>query len=280
MVVIPGPVEFLMGSPPTEVGREGGPEGKVEKQHRRRIGRSFAIANKEVTLAQFCKFYKDFFHEDYGEYGKQHSPTPACPVNAVSWYQAAAYCNWLSRQEGIADDQWCYLANAKGEYAEGMKPAPGYLRRTGYRLPSEAEWEYACRAGAVTSRYYGETEELLGRYAWYSKNSQERGMLPGAPGSLGVRGEMLKPNDFGLFDLLGNAVEWCQDSYGTYPSEEDGRASEDVEYEGEISDRLSRPLRGGSFNNHALKVRCANRNRNLPSVRDNLVGFRPARTVR
>ena len=75
-------------------------------------------------------------------------------------------------------------AERHGEYAEGMKLAPDYLERTGYRLPSEAEWEYACRAGAVTSRYYGETEELLGKYAWYTKNSQDRGCCRGA-GKLG-----------------------------------------------------------------------------------------------
>ena len=119
----------------------------------------------------------------------------------MTWYEAAAYCNWLSEQEGIPKQQWCYEPNDSGEYGEGMKPAADFLDRTGYRLPTEAEWEYACRAGAATSRYYGRSEELLVRYAWYSVNSKERTWPVGS----------LRPNDLGLFDMHGNVWNWCQD---------------------------------------------------------------------
>jgi len=268
MVVIPGPVEFLMGTPRTEAGREGGPEGRVEKQHRRRIGRSFALAAREVTVEQFLRFRADH------DYNKTYSPTPAHPINTVSWYDAAAYCNWLSEQEGIPEDQWCYLPNDEGKYAEGMRMRPNWLSLAGYRLPTETEWEYACRAGAVTSRYYGESEELLGQYAWFTKTSQDRAMLPA--------GDRPKPNDLGLFDMLGNALEWCQDGIYYYPDLKYGQcglypeAGVDIKH---IRDRLSRLLRGGSFDYRAVFVRSGHRNWFAPANRNNLNGFRPARTL-
>ena len=111
---------------------------------------------------------------------------------------AAHYCNWLSEQEGLPRDQWCYVPNEAGEYAEGMTIPADVLERTGYRLPTEAEWEYACRAGAVTSRYYGASTDLLGAYAWYQANSKDHAWACGS----------LLPNDLGLFDMLGNQFEW------------------------------------------------------------------------
>jgi formylglycine-generating enzyme required for sulfatase activity len=263
--------EFLMGSPRTEAGREGGAEGLVEKQHRRRIGRTFALATKDVTVEQFLQFRKDH------EYNKTYSPTLQHPVNLVTWYDAAAYCNWLSKTEGISDDQWCYLPNEKGEFGPGMRLRPNYLSLTGYRLPTEAEWEFACRAGAVTSRYYGETEELLGKYAWYTKKSQDQGML--VPGSL-------KPNDLGLFDMLGNAWQWCQDGIDYYYPGQYGEPAADKEHKVDIDDikgiqdRLSRVLRGGAFTGQPVFVRSAFRFRIAPADRYDSLGLRPARTYR
>jgi formylglycine-generating enzyme required for sulfatase activity len=124
----------------------------------------------------------------------------------------------------------------------------------------------------VTSRYYGETEELLGKYAWYSKNSLARGLLPGVPGKLGVGGDCLQPNDYGLFDMLGNALEWCQDRAALYEGEED------KEEKGDVEDRISRVLRGGSFYGLPGVARSAFRVGWAPTYRNVSVGFRPARS--
>ena len=87
-----------------------------------------------------------------------------------------------------------------------MKHAADYLQRRGYRLPTEAEWEYACRSGAQTSRYYGTSDHLLAKYAWFLDNSDFRA------GPVGMK----KPNDFGLFDMLGDAWEWCDGVFELY----------------------------------------------------------------
>src|SRR5439155_9281669 len=257
-VVIPGPLEFLMGSPLTEAGR-----APLELLHRQRIGRTFDIAAKEVTVEQFLKFRSD------RPYSKQCAPTADYPMNQVNWYDAAAYCNWLSKQEGIPPQQWCYLPDGTGEYRQGMKLAPNYLQREGYRLPSEAEWECACRSGTFTSRYYGETEELLGKYACYTKPAGDRWMLP--PGTL-------KPNDLGLFDMLGNAQEWCQNIAKPYSLGRGGKASMDIEFSTDIRDTQVQVSRSGAFI-FPQWVRSASRSSCLPAYRDSDVGFRPARTI-
>jgi serine/threonine protein kinase/formylglycine-generating enzyme required for sulfatase activity len=256
IVAIPGPVEFRMGSPPSEKNRT-----DDETQHLRRIGRTFAIAAKPVTKEQFLRFLPTFSHTQMQRY-----PDPACPIGGVVWYEAAAYCNWLSNQEGIAKDQWCYEVDQVGRV---VKLKANYLSLTGYRLPSEAEWEYACRAGAVTSRYYGETDELLGGYCWYMQNSRERTWPVGSK----------MPNDLGLFDTHGNVFTWCQERYRPYPVERAGKALEDREEEDlSITSHESRVLRRGSFDTQAWNVRCAFRYGLIPTDRNFNVGFRPART--
>jgi len=234
MVVVPGPVEFMGGEPLRTV----------------RIDQSFAIADKDVTIEQYRRFRKD--HRAFGK-------DPDCPVDSVSWYDAAAYCNWLSEQEGIPENQWCYEPNAAKSFGEGMKIRVG---RQGYRLPSEWEWEYACRAGSVTDYCFGQAEELLGRYGWYDVNSNSRTWPVGT----------LKPNDLGLFDVHGNVWQWCHntDSGGTAT-------------EGEIvQEKTNRVLRGGGFDGRPGVLRSANRGWNqpgvLPGYRVGYYGFRPART--
>jgi formylglycine-generating enzyme required for sulfatase activity/Tfp pilus assembly protein PilF len=265
LVVIPGPVEFWMGSPPAEEGRAGGPGGNEELRHWRRFGRSFAIASKEVTVEQFLRFRKDH------RFDGRAATSADCPVNMVTWYDAAAYCNWLSEQEGIPKDQWCYEPNTEGNYAQGMKMATNYLQRTGYRLPTEAEWEFSCRAGAATRYFFGESDELLLRYGWYGVNSQDKLWPAGS----------LKPNDFGLFDMHGNVVHWCQESYKPYDIAGEGRATEDIEDVADPTDGNARVRRGGSalWGDRAPLLRSAMRRPTKPSERHNNQGFRPVRTL-
>ena len=239
-----------------------------------RMDRSYAIGAKEVTVGQFLKFRKD----QPRQWQQQYYPSNDHPMMEVSWHDAAAYCNWLSQQEGIPPDQWCYQPDEKGvalivtavgqagglpqhgvfgwalgqafgqertplAYTVAMedkKPAANHLQRTGYRLATAAEWEYACRAGATTGYSFGERwEDLLGKYCWHSENSKSKSHPVG----------QLKPNDLGLFDLHGNAWEWCDDMFLRV-----GGASHRV-------------IRGGSWNVLAANCRAAYRRANGPAYR-------------
>jgi formylglycine-generating enzyme required for sulfatase activity len=260
MVLLPGPVEFRMGSPAGEEGRL-----VIEAPHRRRIGRSFALASKPVTVEEFQRFLRerpDVRHN----YMKQYSPEADTPIVGVTWYEAAQYCNWLSEKEGIPEEEWCYPRHA--DIKEGMTSFPDYLKRKGYRLPAEAEWEYACRAEAGTSHYYGGGEELLRRYAWYQHNAGNRTWPVGQK----------RPNDLGLFDMHGNVWQWCQESPWDYKPGPGGKAAEDEEDKKDIIDKLSRLLRGGSFGVHPSVVRSAFRYVDRPSNRNIGVGLRPVRS--
>jgi formylglycine-generating enzyme required for sulfatase activity len=249
--VIPPPGPFEVGSPPDE-------RGRLSEEDRRRvqIDYPFAVALKLVTVAEFRKFRPGF------EYQKQLSPGEDTPINSVTWYEAAAYCNWLSAQEKIPKDEWCYEPNAKGEYAEGMKVKANYQAHAGYRLPREAEWEYACRAGTVTPWTHGSDQDLLGHYAWYALNANSA-MHP-----VGT----LKPNGLGLFDAHGNAWQWCHDVY-----EKDNN---DNKCAVELNNKQFRILRGGSFYYLAGLARSAYRIKFEPAFRGNYDGFRVARTYR
>ena len=187
-VVIEGPVEFRMGSPPTDTEHIAGNEAP----RRMRIPRRFAIAAKEVSVEQFQRFLKlggitIDRHQVSASNLSRCSPDPQGPWIAPDWYTAAHYCNWLTEQEGLPKEQWCYLPNEAGAYAKGMSIPADVLQRTGYRLPTEAEWEFTCRAGAVTSRYYGNSIDLLDAYARYLANSKDHAwscgsLLPERPG--------------------------------------------------------------------------------------------------
>jgi formylglycine-generating enzyme required for sulfatase activity len=185
----------------------------------------------------------------------------------VSWYDAARYCNWLSAREGLPRDQWVY----PDEPRSGMRLPPDYLQRTGYRLPTEAEWEFAARAGTTTARYFGEDEAQLPRHAWFDANTGRKRTFPVG---------QLPPNPWGLFDMYGNVWEWTFDRRQPYPAGPGVREDreDDVLV---VSDDAARTRRGGSFAYEAFTARSAHRGdvTYFPmQTRDN-VGFRVARTL-
>ncbi len=256
--IVRGPVKFTLGSPETEPGRI----AVNEPAHPKRIERSFAIATKEVTIEQFRRFLPQF----RGGLAR-YSPDRNGPAVRLSWYDAAAYCNWLSKQEGIPRNEWCYLPDDKGAYGEGMQIKPHRLKLRGYRLPTEAEWEFACRAGSVTSRYFGRTAELLPRYGWIMKNSDDHAWPVG----------QLRPNELGLFDALGNAAEWVDDPAELYViDQQDDVDNLDFKI---INNQRQRIFRGGSFYDMPAYSRSANRSSLSPSNPTNSLGFRACRTV-
>jgi formylglycine-generating enzyme required for sulfatase activity len=250
-----------MGSPRNETAR-----GTDETRHDERIKRHFSVAAKAVTVRQFLRFATEF---DVSKIAR-NAPERDCPVLQMNWYQAAAYCNWLSEKEGLPKTEWCYEPNNAGRYEEGMKPLPDFLNRTGYRLPTEAEWEYACRAGARSSRYYGQSDELLSRYAWYLSIADDRSWPVGRK----------KPNDFGMFDMCANAWQWCHDAYAPYPQVETGKLTDDAGNISVVDDKSKRVLRGGSFATHPGNVRSAGRIWDLALNTWTSYGFRVARTFR
>jgi formylglycine-generating enzyme required for sulfatase activity len=279
LVMIDGPVEFTMGSPEYETYR---PKGSEEAQHRMRIPRSFAVATKEVTVAQFQRFLQE--NPSIRKAAQTNpsrdpsrgsrtlsraSPDEDCPQVTITWFEAAQYCNWLSRHEDIPSEQWVYPA--LDQIKEGMELPKGSLERTGYRLPTSAEWEFASRAGANTMRFYGLAEELLGEYAWYAGNTfAERSWPVG----------QLKPNDLGLFDIYGNVWEWIQDLWKEYSSDATPPISLDSEDTTRIvAAQYPRPRRGGSYSYEASYLRSAHRGSYIPDERRDSVGFRIARTL-
>jgi serine/threonine protein kinase/formylglycine-generating enzyme required for sulfatase activity len=249
--VVFGPGEFVMGSPPSEGYRQ-----KNEGQHRVRLTRRFAIADRELTHGQFRRFL-DGIRLPFVDIGEA-SPSPEHPLVQATWSEAVYYCWWLTKQAG-RDDQQCYEAPSEG-LGQGNLPRnwPCRPERRGFRLPTEAEWEYACRAGTTTTYSFGSDRDLLKYYGWHLHKGTEVG-------------GRLRPNLRGLFDMHGNAWEWCQDWYQSQLQDADDPMGPD--------DGKNRTLRGGGYDRSAWHCRSAYRHSPTPDYRGPYMGFRLVQTL-
>ena len=249
-----GPGGFLMGSPEDEVGRDNG-EMEAEHQHVVVLTRPFMAMTSEVTQAEWEALMgaKEFEYEDCGA---------TCPADSTSWLDAVAFGNALSKSRGLTE---CYLVDGESvTWPEGPDCE-------GYRLPTEAEWEYMARAGTSTPYHTGASEEALARAGWYQGN------WDGSSHTVGGK----EPNSWGLFDVHGNVWEFVWDHEGLYP--EPGAGGE---LPGPVVDPVGpqdgefRIQRGGAAGNLAYNCRSARRTFTSPNHRAASLGFRLVRTVR
>ena len=264
MVIVPAG-SFVLGSAAGEAGRHAaeGPSRQVT------LGESFAVGVHEVTRREYAAFLRESGHAgggscwvyEQGEWGQRadrtwrdpgYGQTGDHPAVCVSWNDAAAYADWLTRKTG-----------------------------TVYRLPSEAEWEYAARGGTRTSRHFGDDASRQCRYANgadETANRQGAGFAPAASCRDGYLETApvgrYEANGFGLRDVLGNVWEWTRDCWndGHGGASSDGRARE-------RGDCARRVLRGGSWSSFPRFLRSAHRGRNPAGIRVNDIGFRVARAL-
>ena len=210
-----------------------------------------------MTVEQFKFFDPNQYVVD------RFAPTADCPAHVITWPRAVAYCNWLSKQEGLPT-----FYPTDPALLENWRSTDEHLSVAGYRLPTAAEWEFASRSGAGNIRFFGTDSGLTKWYAWYEGNNVDyltKAGLPlvdpqsGAPIIPSKPVGLLRPNDWGLFDVYGNIEEWCDDPGPNGPAE--------------------RAIRGGSsatfihFLDSSLKGSYPIR------IEYNSLGFRVARTV-
>jgi formylglycine-generating enzyme required for sulfatase activity len=195
--------------------------GREDPAHPVRITKPFFLCAKEVTQEQYQKVV--------GSNPAENS-SPQNPVENVSWTDAELFCKRLSEKE----------------------------KRT-YRLPTEAEWEYACRAGSTTEFHFGDDPATLPEHAWFAGNSGKKSHPVGEK----------KPNAWGFLDMNGNVSEWCQDWFAAEYYESSEKSDPKGPYSGS-----GRVHRGGSFESPVAKCRSTPRFKELPTYKSPALGFR------
>ena len=256
LLLIP-PGEFGMGANTTD----NQAEFHERPHHRVKLTRAFYLGATEVTQREYSTVME-------GKNPSQFRGNDSLPVENLSWLEAVAFCNALSRKEGLAEFY----------RIDGANVAVRSWNGPGYRLPTEAEWEYACRAGTDTLYWFGDKPNELKDHAWIGRGRDNRT-------SSGNSGDQTHPvgahghdNSYGLFDMCGNVAEWCWDQWflGEYAHSH----SPLIDPIGESKPdqpRPSRPLRGGSFRDGPSKLRSSAREPSHQDAGQRYAGFRIAR---
>jgi formylglycine-generating enzyme required for sulfatase activity len=205
---------------------------------------------KNVTISGFwmssCEISQKVYNAIMNHNPSSFKDDDTLPVEMVNWTDAATFCNTMSKKAGL---QPCY---------DEISWACDFTK-DGYRLPTEAEWEYACRAGSTGQYTSGENESDLARVSWYVGNSDYKTHPVGGK----------EPNAWGLYDMHGNVWEWCNDWYGTY----DNTTTNPVQ----TKKSSYRVIRGGAWSENAAECRSSNRNKYYQGTSFNLIGFRIVR---
>lgn len=248
------------------------PDSQPKERPRHKIIISaFYMQKTEVTIGALIDFLgssdTNYLAPDQRKFtdfqGGFTGETFSFPAVNISWYSAVRYTNWLSKKEQL-DTCYQFYANSSGNDSIVCD-----VSKKGYRLPTEAEWEYACRAGSNKAYCFGDANlDSLKAYAWYADNS----------GNITHIGSGKKPNAWGLYDMHGNVWEWCSDVYDENYYSAMGATKPNPTGPAPINNSY-RVIRGGSWNNFAVHLRSAVRFDYTPVNRGNDVGFRLAKTM-
>jgi len=247
---------FTMGSPASEVDRY-----DDETQHTVKLTYNFLMGKYEVTQGEYEALM--------GTNPSGFSGCDNCPVENVTWFDAIKYCNALSKKEGFAvayNETTGDLLDANGNVTKDITKVEGY------RLPTEAEWEYSCRSVETlqaTSLPFSTGNNLTTSQANYDGNYPYNGNNKGTYREKTIEVGSFSPNSWGLYDMHGNVWEWCHDWKATYPNSATNPIGADR--------GSSRVLRGGSWSGNGGYCRSAARSNDSPSGSGYFIGFRLCR---